>query len=928
MPRYAGLKKIFVIGSGPIVIGQGCEFDYSGTQACKALREEGCHIILLNSNPATIMTDRDIADATYVAPMTVETCEEIIRKEKPDALLPTLGGQTALNLSVALARSGFLEQQGVRLIGASLTSIEKAENRKLFREAMQRIHLETATAHTVTSLEEIKKIKNQLHFPIMIRTSFTLGGLGSGIVQTWDELMMQCQSLFSVSDLNAIELEESLVGWKEFEMEAIRDHADNCIVVCSLENVDPMGIHTGDSITVAPAQTLCNKMYQRMREATFAVLREVGVDTGGANVQFAVHPDTGRMVVIEMNPRVSRSSALASKATGYPIARIAAKLALGYTLDELENVMTGDAIPASFEPTIDYVVVKFPRFNFEKFPQCSGILTTKMQSTGEVIGFGRNFQEALQKAITSVEKNFFGLKIKNISSENILQRITQPYHDRLFYVAEAFRKKISVEVVYEKTKIDRWFLEQIQELILLEENSLSLSEKTLRLLKRKGFSDRYLADRFQCDEWDIRQKRKDGSIFPVYKRIDSCAAEFPAKTACFYSTYDQACEALPTNRKKILIIGSGPNRIGQGIEFDYGSVHAALASREAGYETIMINSNPETVSTDYDTVDRLYLEPLTLEYVLNVIEKEKPDGVMTSFGGQTALNLIFGLQKANATLLGTQAAAVDLCENRDLFQKKIHALGLRQPDNFCVYNAKEWEDAAKKIIYPVIVRPSYLLSGSAMQIIPDEKAFLSHLKMIAEDEKYFPILVERFLERAIEVEVDGICDGENVFIPGVMEQLEEAGIHSGDSTCCFPAHTLSDALQKNIIEQASRLALACQIMGPFNVQFALQGETIFVIELNPRSSRTVPFLSKALGFSVAKIAARCLLGESLQTQGFLKPITPAFFSFKIPVFPFDRLAPHALGPEMRSTGEMMLMQKKIAEKIDLTRFDILALQDV
>jgi len=938
MPKYPGLNKILVIGSGPIIIGQGCEFDYSGTQACKALREEGCEIVLLNSNPASVMTDSSMADATYIVPMTLETLKKIILKERPDAVLPTLGGQTALNLSIELFKSGILATHGIRLIGASVEAIEKAENRKLFREAMKLIGLDTPLGYTASNIQDVLLIEKKLKFPIIVRTSFTLGGHGSGIATTSAELYNMCQYLFSVCDFMKIELEESLLGWKEFEMEAIRDCADNCIIVCSLENVDPMGVHTGDSITVAPALTLCNKQYQKMRQATFSVLREIGVNTGGANVQFAVHPETGRMVVIEMNPRVSRSSALASKATGYPIAKIATQLALGYTLDELDNMLTAEKIPASFEPSIDYVVTKLPCFNFEKFPHCDGILTTTMQSTGEVIGIGRNFQESLQKALCSMEKNFSGLSLKITLRGNALEKISKSYHDRLFYIAESFRQGLTINEVYQKTRIDRWFLEQIFELIYLEKFIINtdfsnISKEKWIGLKRQGFSDRYLAELLQCDESIIRKKRKALGIFPVYKRVDSCAAEFSARSACLYSTYEEECEALPTENKKILIIGSGPNRIGQGLEFDYASVHAAIASRECGYETIMVNSNPETVSTDYDIVDRLYLEPLTLEHILNIIDVEKPTGVITHFGGQTALNLVSELYKANVPLLGTSANAIDRCENRDLFQKIVTQLGLLQPENFCIHHIDEWHRYAEKIQYPVIIRPSYLLSGSSMQIIKNKEEYLAYANLLENDKKYFPVLVERFLENAIEVEIDGICDGKDVFIPGVIEQLEPAGIHSGDSVCCFPAHTLPDTVQQKIIQKATQLARHCEIRGLFNAQFVIQKEQIFIIEINPRSSRTIPFLSKALGISLPQIATRCILGLSLREQGYFRPIKTHYFSIKIPVFPFDRLGGEkVLGPEMRSTGEQMRIKKDITSlrsgSIDSIGYDFISLQQM
>lgn len=931
MPKFAYLKKIFVIGSGPIVIGQGCEFDYSGTQACKALREENCEIILLNSNPATVMTDKQIADATYIAPMTVETCEEIIIKERPDAILATVGGQTALNLSLALAHQKILDKYHIRLIGASVEAIEKAENRKLFREAMQRIGLETPQAYTVKNLDQVYDVAKLLHFPIMIRTSFTLGGSGSGIVHSSQELYQFCQRIFSSSNNAILELEESLLGWKEFEMEAIRDRADNCIIICSLENIDSMGVHTGDSITVAPAQTLNNKEYQQMRQATFSILREIGVDTGGANVQFAVHPKTGRMLVIEMNPRVSRSSALASKATGYPIAKIATKLALGFTLNELQNTLTNEKIPASFEPAIDYVVTKLPRFNFEKFPHCDGILTTRMQSTGEVMGIGRNFQESLQKAIASLEKQYTELQLNNLTNVQILERISKPYFDRLFYILEAFRRDLEIDDIHHKTSIDPWFLRQLLDLITLEKlpkNSiLSISKQELFALKRKGFSDKRLARLFSCDEQTIRQKRHELGVLPVYKRIDSCAAEFSVKASCFYSTYEMECEAHPTQNKKILIIGSGSNRIGQGLEFDYSSVHAALACREYGYETMMVNSNPETVSTDYDIVDRLYLEPLTLEHVLNIIENEKPDGVITQFGGQTALNLVTELNARNIPLLGTTAEDIDRCENRSLFQEIIKKLNFKQPDNFCINNAEEDKQLIEKIQFPVIIRPSYLLSGSSMQVVHNPLEFSICWEKLLKNKNYFPILIEKFLENAIEVELDGICDGHDVFIPGVIEQFEPAGIHSGDSISCFPAHTLSKVLQEKIIDQAKQLALTCRVIGLFNVQFAIQNEDIFIIELNPRSSRTVPFLSKSLGISLPKIATQCTLGNSLRKLGYTNAVAPNYFSVKIPVFPYDRLGEQKLGPEMRSTGESMIFKKTITNKMDLCSFDLYCLQE-
>ncbi len=932
MPKNPSLKNILVIGSGPIIIGQGCEFDYSGTQSTKALREEGCRVILLNSNPATVMTDSTMADATYIAPMTLETCNEIIKKEKIDAVLSTVGGQTALNLSLELAQSGILSAAGIELIGASAQAIEKAENRKLFREIMHNIGLETPAAHSITNIEEIFSLKESIVFPLIVRTSFTLGGFGSGIVNNLEELINVCQQLFSIPSINSVELEESLIGWKEFEMEAIRDRADNCIIVCSIENVDPMGVHTGDSITIAPAQTLCNKEYQRMRSATFEILRAIGVDTGGANVQFAVNPQNGRMLVIEMNPRVSRSSALASKATGYPIAKVATKLALGYTLDELSHALTGNHIPASFEPSIDYVVTKIPRFDFEKFPKCDGVLTTKMQSIGETMGVGRNFLESFQKALAGVENNFSIFALTDHSLEYIIERISKPYHDRILYVIEGLRRGLDLNYVHEKTLIDKWILEQIN-LLAIMHNDISkikfhdFTKNDFTLLKQNGFSDKYLAEIFNINENEIRDRRKQLNILPIYKRIDSCAAEFLTNTACLYSSYDTECEARPSSLQKIMIIGSGPNRIGQGLEFDYTCVFAALASREAGFETIMINNNPETVSTDYDIVDRLYFEPLTLEHVLNVVEIEKPDSVILQFGGQTAIKLVPGLNEAKVPILGTSAASIDCCENRDSFQKLVKKLNLRQPDNFCIYHSEDYKTYANNIQYPVIIRPSYLLSGSSMKILRNAIEFISCLDLLSGQQKYFPILVEKFLENAIEIEVDGICDGKDVFIPGIMEQADLAGVHSGDSTCFIPARSLSPAIQHEIIEQATQLALAIGIVGFFNVQFAIQNEDIFIIEVNPRSSRTIPFLSKALSIPLPKIAMKCLLGETLQSQGYVQPIKINYYSVKIPIFPFDRLGQYELSPEMRSTGEIMLINKNFTENFQHD-FDIISLQEV
>lgn len=917
MPKRTDLKSILIIGAGPIVIGQACEFDYSGAQACKSLREEGFRVILVNSNPATIMTDPEMADAIYIEPVNWQTLARVIERERPDALLPTMGGQTALNTALELVREGILEKFGVEMIGASREAIEKSENRDLFRKAMRRIGLDMPRSAIAHSLEEAQQVRIPLGFPVIIRPSFTLGGSGGGIAYNHEEFLSICERGLDASPTHELLIEESVLGWKEFEMEVVRDHKDNCIIVCSIENFDPMGIHTGDSITVAPAQTLTDKEYQVMRNASLAVLREIGVDTGGSNVQFAVNPKTGKQIIIEMNPRVSRSSALASKATGFPIAKVAAKLAVGYTLDELRNDITGGATPASFEPTIDYVVTKIPRFAFEKFPQADPHLTTQMKSVGEVMAIGRTFQESLQKALRGLEVDAYGLDEllpSNIEDKSgfLLRELRQPGSRRLWYIADAFRVGMSLSEIYTATNIDPWFLSQIKDLIETEARCTAagiagLDANQLRYLKRKGFADCRLAKLVGSSEHEIRRRRWAAGVRPVFKRVDTCAAEFAASTAYLYSTYEEACEAAPTTRRKIVVLGGGPNRIGQGIEFDYCCVHAALALREDGYETIMINCNPETVSTDYDTSDRLYFEPLTLEDVLEIIEIERPEGVIVQYGGQTPLKLARDLAAAGAPIIGTSPDAIDRAENRERFQQMIQTLGLLQPPNATARSPKEAARLATHLGYPLVVRPSYVLGGRAMEIVYDEKDLRRYVKEAVKVSNDSPVLLDHFLENAIEVDVDAICDGQQVLIGGIMEHIEQAGIHSGDSACSLPPYTLSLALQDRLREQMRDMALELGVIGLMNAQFAIQEEQIFVLEVNPRASRTVPFVSKAIGVPLAKIGARCMVGKTLAAQGCTREIIPQCVCVKEAVFPFIKFpgVDTVLGPEMKSTGEVM-----------------------
>jgi len=917
MPKRSDIKSILIIGAGPIVIGQACEFDYSGAQACKALREEGYRVILVNSNPATIMTDPEMADATYIEPIRWQAVKKIIEKERPDALLPTMGGQTALNCALELSANGVLEKYGVELIGAKERAIDVAEDRQKFRDAMTEIGLGSARSGVAHSLDEAREIQLAIGYPAIIRPSFTLGGTGGGVAYNVEEFEDIVSRGLDLSPTKEVLIEESLLGWKEYEMEVVRDTKDNCIIVCSIENFDPMGVHTGDSITVAPAQTLTDKEYQIMRNASLAVLRKIGVDTGGSNVQFAINPDDGRMIVIEMNPRVSRSSALASKATGFPIAKIAAKLAVGYTLDELQNDITGGATPASFEPSIDYVVTKIPRFTFEKFPQADSRLTTQMKSVGEVMAIGRNFQESLQKAIRGLEVSSDGFdpQVPDHSAESLARIRTElaiPRAKRLWYVGDAFRAGMSVEDVFQASKIDRWFLDQIAELIeveseIAEQKVSKIAADDLRRYKRLGFSDRRLALLMGVKEDSIRRARHKLGVRPVYKRVDTCAAEFPTSTAYLYSSYDEECEAQPTDREKIVILGGGPNRIGQGIEFDYCCVHAALALREDGYETIMINCNPETVSTDYDTSDRLYFEPLTFEDVMEIIDLEKPKGVIVQFGGQTPLKLARALEAAGAPIIGTTPDAIDLAEDRERFQKLVEKLGLLQPPNGTAKSDKQALAVAKKVGYPLVVRPSYVLGGRAMEIVYDDEDLQRYMREAVTVSNDSPVLLDRFLNDAIEVDVDALCDGTDVVIGGIMEHIEEAGVHSGDSACSLPAHSLSKKVQDDIRKQIVKLAKALNVVGLMNTQFAVQGDLVYLLEVNPRASRTSPFVSKATGRPLAKIAARCMAGQSLKSQGVIKEIIPRYFSVKEAVFPFNKFpsVDPLLGPEMRSTGEVM-----------------------
>jgi carbamoyl-phosphate synthase large subunit len=924
MPKRTDLKSILIIGAGPIIIGQACEFDYSGAQACKALREEGYRVILVNSNPATIMTDPNMADATYIEPITWRIVEKIIAKERPDAILPTMGGQTALNCALDLAKHGVLEEYGVEMIGASREAIDMAEDREKFKQAMTRIGLASARSAIAHSMEEALQVQQVMGFPTVIRPSFTMGGSGGGIAYNREEFMEICERGLEASPTKELLIEESLLGWKEFEMEVVRDHADNCIIICSIENLDPMGVHTGDSITVAPAQTLTDKEYQIMRDASIAVLREIGVDTGGSNVQFATNPVDGRMVVIEMNPRVSRSSALASKATGFPIAKVAAKLAVGYTLDELKNEITGGATPASFEPTIDYVVTKIPRFAFEKFPQANDRLTTQMKSVGEVMAIGRTFQESFQKALRGLEVGVNGLDEKYTDLDAIAAELGAPGPDRIWAVSDAFRLGMSVSEVFSHSKIDPWFLVQIEDLVKREValsgrelNSLSADE--LRQLKRCGFADVRLAKLLGCDEAAVRSARHELGVRPVYKRVDTCAAEFATNTAYMYSTYEEECEAAPTGNKKIMVLGGGPNRIGQGIEFDYCCVHAALAMREDGYETIMVNCNPETVSTDYDTSDRLYFEPLTLEDVLEVVSVEQPFGVIVQFGGQTPLKLAHGLQQAGVNIIGTTPDMIDCAEDRARFQQMLQQLGLKQPPNRTVSTLVQAIQAAKELGYPLVMRPSNVLGGRAMEIVHGQSDLERYMRDAVESSKTFPermpILLDRFLNDAIEVDVDAISDGSEVLIGGIMEHIEEAGVHSGDSACSLPPYSLSPATQDELRRQTRAMAKALNVVGLMNVQFAIQADTVYVLEVNPRASRTVPFVSKATGVPLAKIAARCMAGQTLEQQGGSEEIVPPYCSVKEAVFPFIKFpgVDIILGPEMKSTGEVMGVGETFAE---------------
>ena len=925
MPKRLDLKSILIIGAGPIVIGQACEFDYSGVQACKALREEGYKVILINSNPATIMTDPATADVTYIEPITWQTVEKIIVKERPDAILPTMGGQTALNCALDLWRNGVLDKYKVELIGATPEAIDKAEDRLKFKDAMTKIGLGSARSGIAHSMEEAWDVQRTVGFPTVIRPSFTLGGTGGGIAYNPEEFETICKRGLEASPTNELLIEESLLGWKEFEMEVVRDKADNCIIICSIENLDPMGVHTGDSITVAPAQTLTDKEYQIMRNASLAVLREIGVDTGGSNVQFSINPQDGRMIVIEMNPRVSRSSALASKATGFPIAKVAAKLAIGYTLDELRNEITGGATPSSFEPSIDYVVTKIPRFAFEKFPTADSRLTTQMKSVGEVMAIGRTFQESFQKALRGLEVGVDGLNEKTQDREVLEKELGEPGPDRIWYVGDAFGQGMSVDEVFALTKIDPWFLVQIEEIVKieleLETTALDkISATELRVLKRKGFSDRRLAKLLKTTEAAVRVQRHAANIRPVFKRVDTCAAEFATDTAYMYSTYGEECEAQPTDKKKIMVLGGGPNRIGQGIEFDYCCVHAALAMREDGYETIMVNCNPETVSTDYDTSDRLYFEPLTLEDVLEIVDKEKPHGVIVQYGGQTPLKLALGLEAAGVPIIGTSPDMIDAAEDRERFQKLLQDLGLRQPPNATARTEAEALEKASALGYPLVVRPSYVLGGRAMEIVHEQRDLERYMREAVKVSNDSPVLLDRFLNDAIECDVDCLRDPEGkTFIGGVMEHIEQAGVHSGDSACSLPPYSLSAETVNELKRQSAAMAEALNVVGLMNVQFAIQQDqgrdVVYVLEVNPRASRTVPFVSKATGIQLAKVAARCMVGQTLASQGIKNEVTPPYFSVKEAVFPFVKFpgVDTILGPEMKSTGEVMGVGKTFGE---------------
>jgi len=932
MPKRSDLQSILIIGAGPIIIGQACEFDYSGVQACKALREEGYKVILINSNPATIMTDPATADVTYIEPITWQTVEKIIAKERPDAILPTMGGQTALNCALDLWRHGVLEKytgtatnKPVELIGATPEAIDKAEDRLKFKDAMTKIGLGSARSGIAHSMDEAWAVQKSVGFPTVIRPSFTLGGTGGGIAYNPEEFETICKRGIEASPTNELLIEESLLGWKEYEMEVVRDKADNCIIVCSIENLDPMGVHTGDSITVAPAQTLSDKEYQILRNASLAVLREIGVDTGGSNVQFSINPKDGRMVVIEMNPRVSRSSALASKATGFPIAKVAAKLAVGYTLDELRNEITGGATPASFEPSIDYVVTKIPRFAFEKFPQADSRLTTQMKSVGEVMAMGRTFQESFQKALRGLEVGVDGLNEKTQDREVLEKELGEPGPERIWYVGDAFAMGLSVDEVFALTKIDPWFLVQIEEIVKieleLETKSLAdIDRDTLLALKKKGFSDRRLAKQLKTTDTAVREKRRALGVRPVYKRVDTCAAEFATNTAYMYSTYEDECEADPTDKKKIMVLGGGPNRIGQGIEFDYCCVHAALAMREDGYETIMVNCNPETVSTDYDTSDRLYFEPLTLEDVLEIVDKEKPLGVIVQYGGQTPLKLALDLEANGVPIIGTSPDMIDAAEDRERFQKLLHELKLLQPPNATARTEPEALEKAAALGYPLVVRPSYVLGGRAMEIVHEQRDLERYMREAVKVSNDSPVLLDRFLNDAVECDVDCIRDAEGAtLIGGVMEHIEQAGVHSGDSACSLPPYSLSAETIAELKRQSAAMAAALNVVGLMNVQFAIQQkdgkDVIYVLEVNPRASRTVPYVSKATGIQLAKVAARCMAGQSLKSQGVTKEVTPPYFSVKEAVFPFVKFpgVDTILGPEMKSTGEVMGVGRTFGE---------------
>ncbi|MBV1774194.1 carbamoyl-phosphate synthase large subunit [Burkholderiaceae bacterium DAT-1] len=920
MPKRTDIKSILIIGAGPIIIGQACEFDYSGAQACKALREEGYKVILVNSNPATIMTDPNMADVTYIEPISWEVVEKIIDKERPDAILPTMGGQTALNCALDLWRNGVLDKYKVELIGATPEAIDKAEDRQKFKLAMDKIGLGSARSGIAHSLEDALAVQAKVGFPAIIRPSFTMGGTGGGIAYNIEEFVEICTRGLDLSPTHELLIEESLLGWKEYEMEVVRDRNDNCIIVCSIENFDPMGVHTGDSITVAPAQTLTDKEYQIMRNASLAVLREIGVDTGGSNVQFSVNPADGRLIVIEMNPRVSRSSALASKATGFPIAKIAAKLAVGFTLDELKNDITGGLTPASFEPSIDYVVTKIPRFAFEKFPQANDRLTTQMKSVGEVMAIGRTQQESMQKALRGLETGLAGFDERSTDRDVILAEIRSAGPERILYVADAFRIGMTLEEVHQHTSIDRWFLVQIED-ILKDEAALrtstldQLDGDELRRLKRKGFSDRRIGTLMGVEAAAVRNRRHSFNVRPVYKRVDTCAAEFASNTAYMYSTYEEECEAQPTDRKKIMILGGGPNRIGQGIEFDYCCVHAALALREDGYETIMVNCNPETVSTDYDTSDRLYFEPLTLEDVLEIVHVEKPAGVIVQYGGQTPLKLARALEANGVPIIGTTPDMIDAAEDRERFQKLLHELGLKQPPNATARNEKDALVLAAEIGYPLVVRPSYVLGGRAMQIVHSEDDLTRYMREAVKVSNDSPVLLDRFLNDAIEVDVDALSDGTEVIIGGIMEHIEQAGVHSGDSACSLPPYSLSADKQDELRRQTVAMAKGLNVVGLMNVQFAIQGETVYVLEVNPRASRTVPYVSKATSRPLAKIAARCMVGQSLSSQGVQGEVIPKYYSVKEAVFPFIKFpgVDTILGPEMKSTGEVMGVGESFAE---------------